>query len=175
MNLFKSESDRYTEEHLSARGAQRLAEYIAWGPVIFQVSRLMVKFGILETLRDSMDGLTLQEIQQKVKSDSLQGEQHAASLQGEQQGASLPGMQLSEYALKILLEASLSAGTVLIDKATDKYTLSKTGWFSCEHRLQSRRELSWYVLSRRGAQGGQACGTEDPRRLAYHLRGTVKT
>ena len=129
MNLFKSESDRYTEEHLSAREAQRLAEYIAWGPVIFQVSRLMVKFGILETLRDSMDGLTLQEIQQKVKSDSLQGEQHAASLQGEQQGASLPGMQLSEYALKILLEASLSAGTVLIDKATDKYTLSKTGWF----------------------------------------------
>ncbi len=103
MNLFKSESDRYTEEHLSAREAQRLAEYIAWGPIIFQVSRLMVKFGVLDALRDSMDGLTLKEIQQKV--------------------------HLSEYALKILLEASLSAGTVLIDKATDKYTISKTGWF----------------------------------------------
>ena len=103
MNLFKSESDRYTEEHLSAREAQRLAEYIAWGPIIFQVSRLMVKLGILEALRDSMDGLTVKEIQQKV--------------------------QLSEYGLKILLEASLSAGTVLIDKSTDKYSLSKTGWF----------------------------------------------
>lgn len=103
MNLFKSESDRYTEEHLSAREAQRLAEYIAWGPIIFQVSRLMVKFGILEALRDSLDGLTLKEIQQKT--------------------------QLSEYALKILLEASLSAGTVLIDKTTDKFSLSKTGWF----------------------------------------------
>ena len=103
MNLFKSESDRYTEEHLSAREAQRLAEYIAWGPIIFQVSRLMVKFGILDVLRDSLEGLTLKEIQQKV--------------------------QLSEYALKILLEASLSAGTVLIDKTTDKYSLSKTGWF----------------------------------------------
>lgn len=103
MNLFKSESDRYTQEKYSAREAQRLAEYIAWGPIIFQVSRLMVKWGVLEELRDSTDGLTLAELQQKTK--------------------------LSEYALKILLEASLSAGTVLIDKTTDRYTISKTGWF----------------------------------------------
>ncbi len=103
MNLFKAESDRYTQEQYSAREAQRLAEYIAWAPVIFQVSRLMVKWGILEELRNSMDGLTLTELQQKT--------------------------DLSEYALKILLEASLSAGTVLIDKDTDRYTISKTGWF----------------------------------------------
>ena len=120
MNLFKSESDRYTEEHLSAREAQRLAEFIAWGPVIFQVSRLMVKFGILEALRDSMDGLSLKEIQQKT---SLKGAPSETP-----QGAASES-QLSEYALKILLEASLSAGTVLIDKTTDKYSLSKTGWF----------------------------------------------
>lgn len=103
MNLFKSESDRYTQEQLSAREAQRQAEFIAWGPVIFQISRLMVKWGVLDELRDSTEGLTLAELQQKTK--------------------------LSEYALKILLEASLSAGTVLIDKATDRYTISKTGWF----------------------------------------------
>lgn len=103
MNLFKSESDRYTKEQLSAREAQRQAEFIAWGPVIFQVSRLMVKWGILDELRDSTDGLTLIELQQKIK--------------------------LSEYVLKILLEASLCAGTVLIDKKTDKYYISKTGWF----------------------------------------------
>lgn len=103
MNLFKSESDRYTKEQLSAREAQRMAEFIAWGPVVFQVSRLMVKYGILDLLRDSLDGLTLQEVKQKIN--------------------------LSEYALKILLEASLSAGTVLIDKETDRYTISKTGWF----------------------------------------------
>ena len=119
MNLFKSESDRYTEEQLSAREAQRLAEYIAWGPVIFQVSRLMVKFGILEALRDSLEGLTLQEIQQKI---CLGGQS-----EGQQETESKTS--LSEYALKILLEASLSAGTVLIDKATDKFSLSKTGWF----------------------------------------------
>lgn len=67
MNLFKSESDRYTKEQLSAREAQRQAEFIAWGPVIFQVSRLMVKWGILDELRDSTDGLTLIELQQKIK------------------------------------------------------------------------------------------------------------
>lgn len=103
MNLFKSESDRYSQEQLSAKEAQRLAEYIAWGPVVFQVSRLMVKWGILEELRDSAEGLTVAELKQKTK--------------------------LSEYALKILLEASLSAGTVLIDTETERYTISKTGWF----------------------------------------------
>lgn len=103
MNLFKSESDRYTKEHLSAREAQRQAEFIAWSPVIFQVSRLMVKFGILDLLRDSDQGMTIDELRQST--------------------------QLSEYALKILLEASLSIGTVLIDKDTDRYSLSKTGWF----------------------------------------------
>ena len=65
MNLFQSESDKYTKEQLSAREAQRLAEYIAWGPVIFQVSRLMVKWGVLEALRDSIDGLTLNELKAK--------------------------------------------------------------------------------------------------------------
>lgn len=103
MELFKSEKERYTKEQLSAREAQRQAEYIAWAPVIFQVSRLMLKFGILDMLRDNSDGLTIEELQQKTG--------------------------LSRYALKILLEASLSAGTVLVDTETDRYTISKTGWF----------------------------------------------
>lgn len=101
MNLFKSEHDRYTKEQLSAREAQRQAEYIAWAPVVFQVSRLMVKYGILDLLRDN--DMTIEELQENTK--------------------------LSRYALKILLEASLSAGTVLIDTDTDRYSISKTGWF----------------------------------------------
>ena len=103
MNLFKSEHDRYTQEQLSAREAQRMAEFIAWGPLIFQVSRLMVKWGILNLLRESLEGMTLQELQEKTG--------------------------LSEYALKILLEASLSAGVVLIDTESDRFSISKTGWF----------------------------------------------
>ena len=88
---------------MSAREAQRQAEFIAWGPIVFQASRLMLKFGILEMLRDSTDGLTEAEVVEKTG--------------------------LSQYAIKCLLEASLCIGTVLIDTETDRYSLSKTGWF----------------------------------------------
>lgn len=103
MHFTPSVAKRYTSEHISAREAQRQAEYIAWAPIIFQVSRLMVKLGILDLLRDSKDGLTIEELQENT--------------------------HLSRYALKILLEASLSAGTILIDAETDRYTISKIGWF----------------------------------------------
>ena len=103
MHLSKSLEDNYTSEHLSAREAQRLAEFIAWGPAIFQASRLMVKWGILDLLRDSDNGLTRKEIVTKTKR--------------------------SDYAVKCLLEASLSIGTVLVDPQTERFTLSKTGWF----------------------------------------------
>ena len=101
MNLFPDIEKAYTKDRLSAREAQRLAQYIAFGPIVFQASRLMLKFGILERLRDR--DMTLGEIAQ------------AAGL--------------SEYAAKVLMEASLSIGTTLIDPETDKYSLSKTGWF----------------------------------------------
>jgi len=93
----------YTEERLSALDAQRKAEFIAWGPVVFQVSRLMLKWGILDMLRDASKGLTREEICQKTG--------------------------LSDYAVKCLTEASLCIGTILVDTDTDRYTLSKTGWF----------------------------------------------
>ncbi|MGN0028763.1 MAG: methyltransferase [Marinilabiliaceae bacterium] len=103
MELFPDERKRYSQDQLTAREAQRQAEYIAWSPIIFQVSRLMLKYGILEKLRDSLDGMTQEEIKS--------------------------ACGLSAYAVKILLEASLSAGTVLIDPETDRYTISKTGYF----------------------------------------------
>ena len=103
MKLNPALEKRYSSEQLSAREAQRLAEFIAWGPVVFQASRLMLKFGILEMLRDSDEGLTREEIRERTG--------------------------LSDYAVKCLTEASLSIGTVLIDTETDRYTISKTGWF----------------------------------------------
>ena len=103
MNLSPALKKRYTAEQLSARDAQRLAEFIAWGPVVFQVSRLMVKWGILDLLRDADNGLTRQEICQQTG--------------------------LSDYAVKCLTEASLCIGTILVDPETDRFTLSKTGWF----------------------------------------------
>lgn len=103
MELFPALEKRYTREPLTAREAQRAAQFIAFGPIVFQVSRLMVKFGILDLLREHDEGLTLEEI----------AEQTA----------------LSAYAVRVLLEASLSIGTVLVDTKSDRFTLSKTGWF----------------------------------------------
>lgn len=103
MHLSPALKSAYTKEYLSAREAQRLAEFIAWGPVVFQASRLMLKFGILDLLRDSDNGLTISEI--------------------------ASATDLSEYAVTVLLEASLSIGTVLIDPENDRFQLSKTGWF----------------------------------------------
>lgn len=101
MNLFPNIEKAYSEDNLSAREAQRLAEFIAFGPVVYQASRLMLKFGLLEQLRD---GDKTRE--QLVKASGL-----------------------SDYAVKVLLEASLSIGTVKINPQTDQYSLSKTGWF----------------------------------------------
>jgi len=107
MNLFPELKKRYTEEQLSAREAQRQAEFIAWGAVVFQASRLIVKFGILDLLRNSREGMTEEEVY-----NALQDSQ-----------------RLSRYAVKCLLEAGLTIGTVLIDADSERYTLSKTGWF----------------------------------------------
>lgn len=101
MNLFNDLQKKYSKEPFSASEAQRKAQEIAFAPVVFQVSRLMLKFGLFELLSDNREGLTLDEITKQKK--------------------------LSRYATQVLLEASLSIGTVLIRE--DKFTLSKTGWF----------------------------------------------
>ncbi len=103
MKLFPALEKAYTHERLSAREAQAKAEFIAWGPVIFQASRLMIKFGILDLLRDAGQGLTREELCEKTG--------------------------LSDYAVKCLTEAGLCIGTILVDTETDRFTLSKTGWF----------------------------------------------
>ena len=103
MNLFPDLKKKYTKEQLSAREAQRQAEFIAFGPVIFQTARIMLRRGILDMLRDSPDGLTIDEV------------------------ATRAG--LSRYAAQCLLEASLCIGIVLVDADKDRFTLSKTGWF----------------------------------------------
>ena len=63
----------------------------------------MANRGILELLRNSDNGLTIEEVAKDTG--------------------------LSNYAAKCLLEASLCIGIVLIDPETDRFTLSKTGWF----------------------------------------------
>ena len=103
MNLFPELKKKYTKEPFNAREAQRLAEFIAFGPVIFQTARIMLKLGIMDMLRDSDNGLTVDEIAENAN--------------------------ISKYAAKCLLEASLCIGIVLVNTETDKFTISKTGWF----------------------------------------------
>ncbi len=103
MKLFPELEKRYTADQYSAREAQRFAEMIAFGPIVFQASRLMVKYGILDAIRDSADGLTMDEVASKTGLDA--------------------------YTVKCLMEASLCIGTILVNPETDKFTLSKVGWF----------------------------------------------
>ena len=91
----------YGKEQKTALEAQRLAQEIAFAPMVFQVSRLMIKFGILEYLSNNHKGVTQKEIVEYTG--------------------------LSNYAVQVLLEASLSIGTILT--SDDKYTISKAGWF----------------------------------------------
>ena len=94
-------NQRYTKENYSAGEAQRIAHEIAFGPIVFQISRLMIKFGLFELLSNHKEGLTLDEIIVQTK--------------------------LSKYAVKILLESSLTIGSVLFQN--EKFVLSKIGWF----------------------------------------------
>jgi hypothetical protein len=101
MKLDSPQKEIYGKERFTALQAQRLAQEIAFGPIVFQVSRLMVKFGIFQFLDDHKNGLTLEEIAEKT--------------------------QLSRYGAQVLIESSLTIGTILLKEG--KFFLAKAGWF----------------------------------------------
>lgn len=96
---------KYKGCRMSAQDAQREAHKIAFAPIVFQVSRLMVKYGIFGMLEDAgrktPAGMTVEEISEKTG--------------------------LSVYAVAVLLESSLTAGTVFLNDK--RFTVSKIGWF----------------------------------------------
>src|SRR5665213_3690091 len=86
----------YSKDNKTALEAKGLAQWIAFGPVVFQVARVLRNSGILNTLLESRSvGLTLEEIRDKVK--------------------------LPHYGVRILLESGLGIGLVTI---TDEKYLS---------------------------------------------------
>lgn len=101
MKLESPQKEMYAKERFSALQAQRLAQEIAFGPIVFQVSRLMVKFGIFQMLDDHKEGMTMEEVAKEAN--------------------------LSIYGAKVLLESSLTIGTILM--RDDKFFLAKAGWF----------------------------------------------
>ena len=84
---------------VSAAQAQWNAHFIACGAIVFQVARVMTGLGIFSFLKS--ESHTLEEVAA-----------HAG---------------ISEYGAKVLLEASVTAGTVI--RRDSGYLLSKTGWF----------------------------------------------
>ncbi len=94
--------DFYSKDTLTAFEAKEAAQWIAFGPFIFQSARVMRNSGILRLIEDSKsDGIKLEEIAEK--------------------------LELSVYAVRVLLEAGLGIGLVNIND--EKYTLTKTGYF----------------------------------------------
>ena len=138
MHLFENLRKIFSKEPYNAQQAQEMAHLYSWGPVIFQVCRLMIKYGILDMLHDHKEGLSQAQI---VKATGL-----------------------SEYAVKCLMEASLTTHIVLIDPETDSYRLAKTGWFLLQDQM-IRADMDfnhdvnyegWYLLDKALEEGRPA-------------------
>jgi len=92
----------FSKDKKSAFEAKETAQWIAFGPVIFQVARVLKSKGILKLIEESGSaGMTIEEIAEEVK--------------------------LSVYGVRVLLESGLGIGLVLLNDK--KYTLGKTGYF----------------------------------------------
>ena len=91
MNFFE------TKEKQSAIKSMELAQHIAFGPAIFQAARILRDSGILSEIESSINGLTQDEVVERVK--------------------------LSVYGVRVLLEAGLGIGLLTckdgVYKATD--------------------------------------------------------
>ena len=92
----------FSKEKKSAFEAKEAAQWIAFGPSIFQSARILRDSGILQLIEDSSpEGITNEEIADKIK--------------------------LSVYGVRVLLESGLGLGLVLVNNK--KYTIGKTGHF----------------------------------------------
>jgi hypothetical protein len=98
----------FTKDTKSAFEAITNAQFIAFAPIVFQATKSLRDLGILAMVEDSgLNGVTLEEIYTKLK--------------------------LSEYGVRVLLEAGLGIGLVI--KNDEKYTITKTGLFILNDRM----------------------------------------
>ncbi|MEO6316904.1 MAG: class I SAM-dependent methyltransferase [Chitinophagaceae bacterium] len=92
----------FSKDKKSAFEAKEMAQWIAFGPVIFQAARTLRNSGILAEIEKSgSNGISIPAIVEKV--------------------------QLPLYGVRVLLESGLSMGLVLVND--HRYTLAKTGHF----------------------------------------------
>ena len=92
----------FSKENKTAFEAKEAAQWIAFGPMIFQASRVLRNSGILSIIEESnTSGLLISEITEKVN--------------------------LPLYGVRVLLESGLSIGLIIVND--HRYTISKTGFF----------------------------------------------
>jgi len=103
MKLSKELTERYTKDNMSAFDSQRLANFIAFGPIVFESARLLVKFGIIGSILDSGEGMTVDEVSQ--------------------------ACGISEYAATVLMEAGLSSGLLVVNPDTERFSATKASVF----------------------------------------------
>ncbi len=101
--------DFYTSDDESAMSAQRRAQEIAFGPVIFQTARALRDFGVLALLAsaEGREGRTLAEI--------------------------CAALGRPRYPIQVLLESGLSSGLVYLEG--DRFRITKTGLFVQNDRM----------------------------------------
>jgi ubiquinone/menaquinone biosynthesis C-methylase UbiE len=92
----------YGEDNKTALEAKFEAQKIAFGPIMFQATVALRNLGILKTVCDhKRRGISIKEVAEKT--------------------------EVSEYGVKVLLEAGLSIGLVYV--VEDKFFCTKVGWF----------------------------------------------
>jgi ubiquinone/menaquinone biosynthesis C-methylase UbiE len=101
-------SKNYGSDHKSALDAKIEAQKIAFAPIVFQAVKSLRNLKILDLLNsNSEQGITPAEIAEK--------------------------LNLSEYGVKVLLDAGLSAEVVMLKN--DNYFLTKTGYYFISDKM----------------------------------------
>lgn len=91
----------YEKDKLSAIKSMEMAQWIAFAPFVFQASRILRDSGILAVVESNREGITLEQIQEKIT--------------------------FSPYAVRVLVEAGLGMG--LLTLKDGKYNATKTAYF----------------------------------------------
>jgi ubiquinone/menaquinone biosynthesis C-methylase UbiE len=101
------EMDFFENDTLSALEAKEKAQWIAFGPVVFQTARVLRNTGILQVVADHTDGITLEDV------------------------VTSTGMSL--YGVRVLMEAALGMGLMTENRGVFKAT--KTAMFILHDKL----------------------------------------
>ncbi len=91
----------YGKDEKTALQAKFDAQKIAFAPIMFQAALSLRNLGILECIKKKRKGISIKDIATELK--------------------------LSEYGVKVLLEAGLSLELVIVEN--DLYKITKTGWY----------------------------------------------